>query len=57
MGSPVMDRPASVILHVPERYGAMLEKARRPLLYGVIRDLVRAGGGAGGAGTARHRTG
>lgn len=40
-----MGNPASVILHVPERYGAMLEKARRPLLYGAIRDLVRAGGG------------
>jgi hypothetical protein len=40
-----MDGVASVILHVPERYGAMLAKARRPLLYGAIRDLVRARGG------------
>ncbi len=36
---------AAVILHVPERYGAMLAKARRPLLYGAIRDLVEARGG------------
>lgn len=40
-----MAGPASVILHVPERYGAILDKAQRPLLFGAIRDLVQARGG------------
>lgn len=40
-----MTGTASVILHVPERYGAMLGTGRRPLLYGVIRNLVEARGG------------
>jgi hypothetical protein len=36
---------ASVILHVPARYDAMLAKAERPLLFGAIRDLIAARGG------------
>lgn len=36
---------ASVVLHVPDRYAALLATGRRPLLYGAIRDLVEARGG------------
>lgn len=37
---------ASVVLHVPDRYAAMLTKGRRPLLHGAIRKLVGSRGGS-----------
>lgn len=37
--------PARVILHLPERYEALIEKRRRPLLYTRILDMIAARGG------------
>ncbi len=38
-------RPATVFLHVPARYEALLRKPDKPMIFGVIRDLVEARGG------------